>query len=118
MPGEGGFEPLLQGAFLSAFRSKGFDKLIFVPEFPEIDDIEQIELSQLERGLKTFPFRGSLVTPDCSSLFTVDWDSFFTVFFGSREFVEETVTIRNLEGFFVSPTTHHEWGLEPIRPEH
>lgn len=109
MPGEGRFEPLLQADHLSAFELAGFRKLVFVPEFPQADPIQQLPLAALTSRETAFPSRGSLVAPDTSFLFTVDWDSFFTLFYGPREFVAQVVNERSLEGFFATPTTDHAW---------
>jgi hypothetical protein len=77
MPGEGGFEPLLQRELLLIFTGAGFNELIFVPEFAEIDPsphqialipdlvrIERLLVADLDNGKVRFPFRGSLVAPD------------------------------------------------------
>jgi hypothetical protein len=109
MPEEGRFEPLLQMDFLDAFKSSGRQELIFVPEFPKIDTIRQINIQKLRNREISFPSRGSLVAPDASFLFTVDWDSFFTLFYGPHEFISEVVHKQNLEGFFATPTTEHFW---------
>jgi hypothetical protein len=109
MPGEGCFEALLQDDFLDAFESAGQETLIFVPEFPAADPLQELEMSSLKRRETPFPGRGTLAAPDASFLFTVDWDSFFTLFYGPREFVGEVVRRRKLEGFFATPTTEHSW---------
>jgi hypothetical protein len=109
MPGEGRFEPLLQMDFLDAFEAAGQQELIFVPEFPHIDPIQQLNVSKLRNREVPFPSRGTLAAPDASFLLTVDWDSFFTLFYGPREFVTEEVRRHNLEGFFATPTTEHFW---------
>jgi hypothetical protein len=109
MPGEGRFEPLLQMDFLDALEATGQGDLIFVPEFPNIDPVQPLNVSRLRNRENSFPYRGSLVAPDASFLFTVDWDSFFTLFFGPRAFVTEMVRRHNLEGFFATPTTEHFW---------
>ena len=109
MPGEGCFEPLLQSDFLDAFESAGQETLIFVPEFPDADPIQELEVTSLQRRETPFPGRGTLAAPDASFLFTVDWDSFFTLFYGPRQFVTEVVGRRKLEGFFATPTTEHSW---------
>jgi hypothetical protein len=109
MPGEGRFEPLLQDDFLAAFETAGHEELIFVPEFPTIDPVQRINMRQLATREVSFPSRGSLVAPDASFLLTVDWDSFFTLFYGAHEFLTQVVSLRQLEGFFATPTTEHSW---------
>ena len=109
MPGEGRFEPLLQVDFLDAFEAAGLGDLIFVPEFPGVDPVQQLNVQRLRGREQTFPSRGTLVAVDESFLLTVDWDSFFTLFFGPREFVAEVVRRNRLEGFFATPTTEHSW---------
>ena len=109
MPANGGFDPLLRCDYLSAFDSSGNPELIFVPEFPEIDKSARISLSQLRSGVAPFPYRGTLIAPDCSFLFTVDWDSFFTLMFGPRTLLESIVSERKLEGFYATQTTKHFW---------
>ena len=109
MPGEGAFEPLLEGDFLQVFAAAGHRELIFVPEFPEADPVERLSVAHLKSRAASFPARGSLVAPDASFLFTVDWDSFFTLFYGPRALVEEAARQRKLEGFFAEATTEHFW---------
>jgi hypothetical protein len=109
MPGEGSFEPLLHMDFLHAFEAAGQNELIFVPEFPNADPIQQLSVSRLKNREDPFPSRGTLAAPDASFLFTVDWDSAFTLFFGPRDFVAEVARRRHLEGFFATPTTEHQW---------
>ncbi|HXR38519.1 MAG TPA: DUF2711 family protein [Terracidiphilus sp.] len=109
MPGEGRFEPLLQLDFLDVFEATGQRELVFVPEFPSVDPIQQLSVARLRSCEDAFPYRGTLVAPDESFLLTVDWDSFFTLLFGPREFVAEMVRRHNLEGFFATPTTEHFW---------
>jgi hypothetical protein len=125
MPTEGRFEPLLQMDILAAFEAAGKEKLVFVPEFPDVDGVRRFDVAWLKNGAERFPSRGSLVAPDESFLFTVDWDSFFTLFYGPREFVSDMVHRRNLEGFFASLTTEHFWfnysmgcATVTISPEH
>jgi hypothetical protein len=72
MPGEGRFEPLLQMDFLDAFEAAGQQELIFVPEFPHIDPIQQLNVSKLRNREVPFPSRGTLAAPDASFLLTVD----------------------------------------------
>jgi len=83
--------------------------LIFVPEFPNVDPVQQLNISRLRNRYIPFPSRGTLVAPDESFLLTVDWDSFFTLFYGPREFVAEVACQQHLEGFFATPTTEHFW---------
>jgi hypothetical protein len=109
MPAEGRFEPLLQGDFLYAFETAGQEELIFVPEFPNVAPVRQLNIARLRSREQTFPNRGSLAALDESFLFTVDWDSFFTLFYGQHDFINETVRRRNLEGFFATPNTDHAW---------
>jgi hypothetical protein len=109
MPGEGRFEPLLQMDLLDAFTAAGQEKLVFVPEFPHVDPVQELETARLRSREEPFPSRGSLVAADASFLLTVDWDSFFTLFYGPRDMVTEVVRRRNLEGFFATRTTDHFW---------
>ncbi len=109
MPEEGRFEPLLQMDLLNAFEAAGRQELIFVPEFPNADPIQKLSVTRLRNHENSFPYRGTLAAPDASFLFTVDWDSFFTLFYGPREFISEVVRRQNLEGFFATPTTEHNW---------
>lgn len=109
MPIEGCFETLLQTDFLHAFEAAGQKELVFVPEFPNTDPIQRLNVSRIRNREQSFPERGTLAAPDGSFLLTVDWDSFFTLFFGPREFVAEVARRRNLEGFFATPTTEHHW---------
>jgi hypothetical protein len=110
MPVEGRFEPLLRADFIYAFEATRHDELIYVPEFPQNDDVRSLSLGNFrDHTVLSPPFCGSLVAPDESFLFTMDWDSFFTLFFGPRAFVEEIVRARSLEGFFAAPTTEHAW---------
>jgi hypothetical protein len=125
MPAEGRFEPLLQMDLLDAFEAAGKEELVFMPEFPDIDEVKHFEVARLKSGEETFPSRGSLVAPDSSFLFTVDWDSFFTLFYGPREFVSDVVRRSKLEGFFANLTTEHFWfnysmgcATVTISPEH
>jgi hypothetical protein len=125
MPTEGRFEPLLQMDMLAAFEAAGSESLIFVPEFPENDEVQAIDVAHLKSGDLVFPARGSLMPPDASFLFTVDWDSFFTLFYGPRQFVTEVARRRNLEGFFAYPKMEHFWfnysmgcATVTISPEH
>jgi hypothetical protein len=76
------------GDYLSVFDSSGNPELIFVPEFPDVDKSARLSVSDLRRGITPFPYRGTLIAPDCSFLLTVDWDSFFTLMFGSRTLLE------------------------------
>jgi hypothetical protein len=109
MPVQGRFEPLLQLDFLAAFAAAGQQELIFVPEFPNVDPIQMLNISRLRNRNEAFPSRGTLLAPDESFLLTVDWDSFFTLFYGPRAFVTEVACRQNLEGFFATPTTEHSW---------
>jgi hypothetical protein len=109
MPTEGRFEPLLQMDLLHAFEAAGQKELIFVPEFPNADPIQRLNVSRLRNREIPFPSRGTLAAADGSFLLTVDWDSFFTLFYGPRAFVTEVARRRNLEGFFATPTTEHHW---------
>jgi hypothetical protein len=109
MPEEGRFEPLLQMDILNAFEAAGRQEVIFVPEFSKTDPIQQLNLSNLRSREDSFPPRGTLTDRDASFLFTVDWNSFFTLFYGPREFVSEVVRRHDLEGFFATPTTEHNW---------
>jgi hypothetical protein len=109
MPGEGRFEPLLQMDFIDLFKAAGQEKLIFVPEFPNVDPIQQFDVHRLGNREDSFPCRGSLTALDASFLLTVDWDSFFTLFMGPSAFVAEAVRRHNLEGFLATPTTEHLW---------
>jgi hypothetical protein len=109
MPTEGRFEPLLQDDFLSAFETAGFTELIHVPEFPEQEPVETLQVDQLAQRKREFPERGTLLAPDGSFLFTLDWDSFFTLFYGPRSLVSDVVKVRNLEGFFAEKETEHFW---------
>ncbi len=125
MPTEGRFEPLLQMDLLAAFESAGSDKLIFVPEFPEVDEVRAVDVAQLKNRDVPFPTRGSLMPANTSFLFTVDWDSIFTVFYGPRQFVTDVARQRNLEGFFAYPKMEHFWfnysmgcATVTISPEH
>jgi hypothetical protein len=108
-PSEGSFELLLQMDFLDAFEAAGQEELIFVPEFPGVDAVQQLNVQRLRTREEAFPFRGTLAALDASFLLTVDWDSFFTLFYGPRKFVGDVVRRRNLEGFFATPTTEHSW---------
>jgi hypothetical protein len=125
MPTEGRFEPLLQIDLLAAFEAAGCGKLVFVPEFPDLDGVREFDVQQLKSRAAAFPSRGSLMPADASFLFTVDWDSFFTLFYGPREFVTEVARRRNLEGFFAYPKMEHFWfnysmgcATVTISPEH
>ena len=109
MPVQGRFEPLLQMDILAAFAAAGQQELIFVPEFPNVDPIQMLNISRLRNRNEAFPSRGTLLAPDESFLLTVDWDSFFTLFYGPRAFVTEVACRQNLEGFFATPTTEHSW---------
>jgi hypothetical protein len=109
MPSEGRFEPLLQMEFLDAFEAAGRGELIFVPEFPDVDPVQRLNVQKLRRREEAFPLRGTLTALDESFLLTVDWDSFFTLFYGPREFVAEVACRSRLEGFFATPTTEHSW---------
>jgi hypothetical protein len=94
---------------LNAFEAAGRQEVIFVPEFSKTDPIQQLNLSNLRSREDSFPPRGTLTDRDASFLFTVDWNSFFTLFYGPREFVSEVVRRHDLEGFFATPTTEHNW---------
>ena len=125
MPTEGRFEPLLQRDLLSAFQVARCDELIFVPEFPDGDEVVKLDVVPLQTGALPFPSRGTLMPPDGSFLFTVDWDSFFTLFYGSHSFVTDVARQRNLEGFFAYPKMEHFWfnysmgcATVTISPEH
>jgi hypothetical protein len=125
MPTEGRFEPLLQTDLLAAFEAAHCDRLIFVPEFPEVDEVIELDVTQLRDRALPFPSRGTLMPADGSFLFTVDWDSFFTLFFGPRAFVTNVARRRNLEGFFAYPKMEHFWfnysmgcATVTISPEH
>jgi hypothetical protein len=109
MPSEGRFEPLVQADFLDAFETAGQEELMFVPEFPSADPIQQLNVASLTSHEQAFPNHGTLVALDESFLFTVDWDSFFTLFYSPRDLVSETVRRKNLEGFFATPNTDHAW---------
>jgi Protein of unknown function (DUF2711) len=109
MPGEGRFEPLLQTDFLNVFEAAGRGELISVPEFPNVDPVQRLNVSRLKSREETIPNRGSMTALDSSFLLTVDWDSFFTLFYGPREFLTKVVHRHNLEGFFATPTTEHSW---------
>jgi hypothetical protein len=125
MPTEGRFEPLLQMDMLAAFEAAGCSKAIFVPEFPETDEVKEFDVQQLKNHAVSFPSRGTLMPADASFLFTVDWDSFFTLFYGPRDLVTEVARSRNLEGFFAYPKMEHFWfnysmgcATVTISPEH
>jgi hypothetical protein len=109
MPSEGRFEPLLHADFLDLFAAKGHRELIFVPEFPNTDLIQPLDIESLRIREIPFPHHGTLVAPDASFLLTVDWDSFFTLAYGPRAFLDEMARQHNLEGFFATPTTEHFW---------
>jgi len=109
MPTEGRFEPLLQADFLSAFEMAGHTEFLHVPEFPEQEPVETLQVEALAMRAKKMPERGTLLALDHSFLFTVDWDSFFTLFYGPRRFVSDVVKARNLEGFFAEKETEHFW---------
>jgi hypothetical protein len=95
--------------FLNVFEAAGRGELIFVPEFPNVDPVQRLNVPRLRSREETFPSRGTLTALDSSFLLTVDWDSFFTLFYGPRVFVTEVVRRHNLEGFFATPTTEHSW---------
>lgn len=125
MPTEGRFEPLLLMDMLAAFETAGKRELVFIPEFPEVESIQNLNISQLRDGAVPFPARGTLMPADASFLFTVDWDSFFTLFYGPREFVTRVAQRRNLEGFFAYQNIEHFWfnysmgcATVTISPEH
>jgi hypothetical protein len=125
MPTEGRFEPLLQGDMLAAFEAARCGKLFHVPEFPDVDAVQEFEVAQLKERAVPFPAHGSLMPADASFLVTVDWDSFFTLIYGPREFVTEVARRRNLEGFFAHPKMEHFWfnysmgcATVSISPEH
>ena len=125
MPSEGRFEPLLQMDLLAAFETAGCGKLIFIPEFGDIDAVKELGVQQLKNRTEPFPARGTLMPADASFLFTVDWDSFFTLFYAPRDFVTEVARRRNLEGFFAYPKMEHFWfnysmgcATVTISPEH
>jgi len=125
IPTEGRFEPLLQMDLLTAFETANYNKLIFVPEFPDVDGVRELDIPGLKSGALPFPSRGTLMPADGSFLFTVDWDSFFTLFFGPRPFVSEVAQRLNLEGFFAYPKMEHFWfnysmgcATVTISPEH
>ena len=125
MPTEGRFEPLLREDLISAFEAVQCKTLIFVPEFPELDNVSDIDITQLKNGVLPFPSRGTLMPEDGSFLFTVDWDSFFTLLYGPRAFIAEVARQRNLEGFFAYPKMEHFWfnysmgcATVTISPEH
>lgn len=109
MPSEGRFEPLLQDDMLAAFVHAGFDELIFVPETAPAETTKRLPVQTYAGRGALLPAPGTLLAPDHSFLFTVDWDSFFTLFYGTRTFITEIASERNLEGFFVAPTTEHAW---------
>ena len=109
MPVEGRFEPLLQASFLAIFQAAGRDRLIWVPEFPDMEPAVTLNLEQLRTGGVPFPTRGTLAAEDESFLLTVDWDSFFTLFYGPHEFVRQQTTALALEGFFAEAATEHQW---------
>lgn len=109
MPTEGRFEPLLQMDMLAVFEAAHCDGLICVPEFPELDEVTELDVVQLKNRMLPFPSRGTLMPADGSFLLTVDWDSFFTLFYGPRAFVTDVARRRNLEGFFAYPTMEHFW---------
>lgn len=109
MPNEGSFEPMLQHDILDAFDAAGKSSLIFVPEFPSVDPVQPFNVNRLRTRADAFPSRGSLTSQDASFLFTVDWDSFFTLFYGPRNFVDDFVARRKVEGFFANATTEHYW---------
>ncbi len=79
------------------------------PSFPKPIPSGNSTLPNLRSREDSFPTGGTLTDRDASFLFTVDWDSFFTLFYGPREFVSEVVRRQNLEGFFATPTTEHNW---------
>ena len=125
MPTEGRFEPLLQLGLLSAFEEWGCRELIFVPEFPDREEVRECSVASLKSSYAAFPTRGTLLPGDASFLFTVDWDSFFTLFYGPREFVIEVARRGNLEGFFAYAGMEHFWfnysmgcATVTISPEH
>ena len=125
IPTEGRFEPLLQMDLLTAFETANYNKLIFVPEFPDVDGVRELDIPGLKSGALPFPSRGTLMPADGSFLFTVDWDSFFTLFYGPRSFVSEVAQRLNLEGFFAYPKMEHFWfnysmgcATVTISPEH
>ncbi|MGD0732665.1 MAG: DUF2711 family protein [Terracidiphilus sp.] len=109
MPAEGRFEPLLQMDFLDIFSAGNRKELIFIPEFPGADPIQQLNIERLRSREIAFPNRGTLAAPDQSFLITVDWDSFFTLFFGPHAFLADMAHRHNLEGFFATPATEHFW---------
>jgi len=125
MPTEGRFEPLLHSDLLAAFEAAHCEKLIFVPEFTDVDGTVELDLAQLKNRVRPFPSRGTLMPADGSFLITVDWDSFFTLFYGPRAFVRDVAQRRNLEGFFAYPKMEHFWfnysmgcATVTISPEH
>ncbi len=99
MPSEGGFPYLIRQDIISAFESAGANEIVFIPEFPELDPVQHLNIADLyqsDRG--NFPERGTMLPPDKLFLFTVDWDSFFTLLYGPLAFVSELVRRRQLEG--------------------
>lgn len=115
MPTEGEFPEVLKADIIDTFRLVSQDRMVFVPEFPEMDPVQELELEDLSRSGRGFPYRGTLTDPDGTCLFTVDWDSFFTLLYGPRALVTRVVEDRVLEGFFVTDSTRHNWWQESIR---
>ena len=109
MPEEGRFEPLLQNGYSQCVRSRRSPGTDLCPRVPQSRSHPTTQPSQTQSREDSFPSRGTLTDRDASFLFTVDWDSFFTLFYGPREFISDIVRKQNLEGFFATPTTEHNW---------
>ncbi|MBS1805415.1 MAG: DUF2711 family protein [Acidobacteria bacterium] len=109
MPAQGRFEPLIQRDLLRVFSSSGYEHVIHVPEFPDVNPVASIRLAELQDEQVPFPVSGTLLAPDSSFLFTVDWDSFFTLFYGPRAFLLRMARGLRLEGFFATAHTDHAW---------
>jgi hypothetical protein len=115
MPPEGVFPVLLHLDIISAFETGQADEMVFIPEFPDLDPVQHLEVADLHQAARVaFPGRGTLVPPDAKFLFTVDWDSFFTLFYGPSTLVAEVVKERQIEGFFLGRSTRHGWWSESV----
>lgn len=121
-PSEGEFQASMQQNLGKVFRASGVDRIQVAGQFDEVANAIEIDLLDSQEpwcSIDRIPNRaGRIFAADRSLLVVVDWDSFFTLICGKAERLQSVRLAEFFEGFWCSPTTKHNWWLQPSDFQH